>query len=91
MLCVDSGCLYTTADVLTFLDYKFGDRVISRRTEHSPDLNPPDFSFFSQAMAHVVRCEPLTPQELKEMAEDFAINSKPEKARAYRQKGAALL
>ena len=47
----------------TFLASKIGDRVISRRTEHhwppySPDLNPLDFSFWSQAMAHAVRCEP---------------------------------
>ena len=49
----------------TFLASKIGDRVISRRTEHhwppySPDLNPLDFSFWSQAMAHAVRCEPTT-------------------------------
>ena len=63
---------------------------------YSPDLNPLDFSFWSQAMAHVVRCEPPTLQELKEVVEDFAINFNPEKARAmtidqaYLQKGGAL-
>ena len=49
---------------------------------YSPDLNLLDFSFLSQAMAHMVRCEPSTLQELTEVVEDFAINSDPEKTRA---------
>ena len=61
--------------------------MISRRTEHhwppySPDLNPLDFSFWSQAMSHVVRCQPTTLQELKEVVEDFASNFDPVKARS---------
>ena len=83
----DGASPHCTAEVLAFLASKFGDRVISRQTEHhwlpySPDLNPLDFSFWSQAMAHVVRCEPSTLQELKEVVEDFAINFDPEKAKS---------
>ena len=33
-------------------------------------------------MSHVVRCEPSTLQELKEVVEDLAINFDPEKAKA---------
>ena len=83
----DGASPHCTPEVLAFLASKFGDRVISRRTEHhwppySPDLSPLDFSFWSQAMAHVVRCEPSTLEQLKQVVEDFATNFDPEKARA---------
>ena len=83
----DGASPHCTGEVLAFLAAKFGDRVISRRTEHhwppySPDLNPLDFSFWSQAMSHVVRCQPTTLQELKEVVEDFASNFDPVMARS---------
>ena len=61
----DGATPHCTAKVLEFLASKFVDSIISRRTEHhwppySLDLNPLDFSFWSQAMAHVVRCQPTT-------------------------------
>ena len=61
--------------------------MISRKTDHiwppySPDLNPLDFSFWSQAMAHVVRCQPATLDDLKNVVNDFALNFDPEKARS---------
>ena len=82
---------HCTAEVLAFLAARFRDRVISRRTEHhwppySPDLNPLDFSFWSQAMSHVVRCQPTTLDQLKEVVEDFATNFDPEKARHTRHR-----
>ena len=48
----DGASPHCTPEVLAFLSSKFGDRVISRRTEHfwppySPDLNPLDFSFWA--------------------------------------------
>ena len=55
---------------------KFGDRIISRKTEHfwppySPDLNPLDFLFW---------CSPNTIDNLKSVVEDFALNFDHEKA-----------
>ena len=81
----DGASPHCTASVLDFLKSKFGDRIISRKTEHfwppySPDLNPLDFSFWSQAMAHVYRCKPDTLENLKEGVDNFAVNFDPEKA-----------
>ena len=81
----DGASPHCTAAVLKFLALKFGNRVISRKTEHfwppySPDLNPLDFSFWSQAMAHVLRCKPDTLENLKSVVEDFALNFDPQKA-----------
>ena len=83
----DGASPHCTEEVLDFLSSKFGDRIISRKSTHpwppySPDLNPLDFSFWSQAMAHVVRCEPNTLEDLKTVMEDFAENLDPEKARS---------
>ena len=66
----DGASPHCTLDVLSFLESKFGDRIISRRSQHhwppySPDLNPLDFSFWSQAISHVVRCQPTTLEQLK--------------------------
>ena len=36
------------------------------------DLSPLDFSFWGQALAHVIRCQPNTIEELKSIVEDFA-------------------
>ena len=72
--------------MLEFLRSKFGDRIISRNTEnhwppYSPDLSPIDFSFWGQAMAHVVRTKPSTLEELKGEVEDFARHFDHDKAR----------
>ena len=73
----DGASCHVTAECLDFLHAKFGERIISRRTIHhwppySPDLSPLDFSFWSQAIAHITRCEPSTLTELKKIVEDFA-------------------
>ena len=83
----DGASVHCTADVIDFLKSKFGTRIISRKTEHHwppylPDLNPLDFSFWSQTMAQVVRCQPSTLQELKDVVEDFASNIDPAKVRS---------
>ena len=72
---------------LDFIKSKFGDRVISRNTEHhwppySPDLSPLDFLLWGQALAHVVRCQPKTIDELKAIVNDFAVNLGEEKIRS---------
>ena len=82
----DGASCHVTAECLDFLHAKFGERIISRRTIHhwppySPDLSPLDFSFWSQAMAHIIRCEPSTLTELKNIVEDFAADMREEDIR----------
>ena len=72
----DSASPHITAPVMEFLRSKFGERIISRNSEHhwppySPDLSCLDFSLWSQVMAHVARCEPETIAQLKTVVEDF--------------------
>ena len=72
--------------MLEFLCSKFGDCILSRNTEnhrppYSPDLSPLDYSFWGQAMAHVVWTKPYTLEELKGEVEDFARHFDPDKAR----------
>lgn len=79
----DGASCHVTAPCLEFLSSKFGDRVISRNTQHhwppySPDLSPLDFSFWSQAMMHVNQHNPTTIGELKLSVENFANNIEPE-------------
>jgi hypothetical protein len=83
----DGASPHVTGDAMEFLRSKFGDRIISRKSDHhwppySPDLSPLDFSFWSQAMAHVIRVEPRTIIDLKMCVEDFANNFDPEKQRS---------
>ena len=64
---------------MEFLHSKFGNRIISRNSEHSwppnsPNLSCLDFSFWSVVTTHIIQCEPKTLQELKELVEDFARN-----------------
>ena len=83
----DGASCHVTKDCLDFIKSKFGDRVISHNTEHhwppySPDLSPLDFSLWGQALAHVVRCQPKTIDELKAIVNDFAVNLGEEKIRS---------
>ena len=82
----DGATCHVTDSCLDFLKSKFGNRIISRRTEHhwppsSPDLSPLDFSFWAQAMQEVYRCRPTTLPALKSVVEDFAANIDPETVR----------
>ena len=68
---------HVAADVMEFLKSKFGGQIISRRSQYlwpacSPDLSPLDFSFWSQAVAYVVKESPATVEALKETVEAFA-------------------
>ena len=60
ILSQDGATAHTTNLVLAFLQSKFGDRIISRRTEtpwlaKSPDLSPLDYWFWSQCLAELRR------------------------------------
>ena len=71
----DGAAPHVTVPVMDFLRSKFGDRIISRNSEHhwppySPDLSCLDFSVWSQVVDHVVRCEPATIAQLKTVVED---------------------
>ena len=83
----DGASPHVTAEVMEFLRSKFGDRIISRKSQHHwppyiPDLSPLDFSFWSQAMSHVIRVKPKTITDLKNCVEDFANNFDPQKVRS---------
>ena len=83
----DGASCHVTKECLDFIKSKFGDRVISRSTDHhwppySPDLSPLDFSLWGQALAHVVRCKPKTIDELKIIVNDFTVNLGEEKIRS---------
>ena len=58
----------------------FGSRIISRLSSkfggiewpaHSPDLNPLDYSFWSQAMSRVWKEKPTTLENLTLVVEEF--------------------
>ena len=92
----DGASSHVTEEYLQFLKAKFGDRVISRRTEnhwppYSPDLSPLDFSFWSQAMAHLLRCQPPTLQQLKGIVEDFPVNMDEDDVDSARKKKSRAL
>ena len=67
---------------LDLLRQKFGDELISRRTNypwaaHSPDLNPLDFFLWGYAKDNVYADKPTTLQELKTAITKF-IKAMPE-------------
>ena len=72
----DGATPHTANGTLELLAEKFGNRVISRRTDHewaphSPDLNPLDFFLWGYAKDHVYANNPTTTQELKEAITTF--------------------
>ena len=73
----DGAMPHCTLPVLRFLEKKFGNRVISRRTAipwpaHSPDLNVLDFHFWALAQRRVFEVKPATIDELVTCIKDFA-------------------
>ena len=78
----DGASCHVTRSVMEFLEANFSTRIISRNSDHhwppySPDLSVLDFSFWKQAMAEVVRCEPSNMDELKDIVNEFAENMDP--------------
>ena len=72
---------------MAFLKRIFGDRIISRLAKiqevpawpaHSPDLNPLDYTFWSQAMQKVWEVQPSTIEGLKKVVEDFFASLEPD-------------
>ena len=66
----DGATPHTANATLELLRQKFGDSVISRRTDipwaaHSPDLNPLDFFLWGYAKDNVYADNPQTLQDLK--------------------------
>ena len=59
----DAASCHVTAQYSSFLRTKFGDRIISRNTQHhwppySPVLSPLDYSFCSQCTQYVKKVKP---------------------------------
>ena len=69
---------HVTTRCLEFFKEKFGDRIISRNTDHhhwspySPDLSPLDFSVWNQVTINMRKMQPGTLEDLKVIAEDIA-------------------
>ena len=66
----DGATPHTANATLEPMAQKFGDRVISRRTDnpwaaHSPDLNPCDFFLWGYAKDNIYAGNPTTLQDLK--------------------------
>ena len=79
----DGATCHTTQMNLGYLKSKFGNRVISNKTEipwppNSPDLNPLDFFFWGHSMNHVFRSQPATIEDLKSVVNYFARNMSKE-------------
>lgn len=82
----DGAPCHISATVMEFLRSKFGDRIVSRGSAHhwpaySPDLSCLDFSFWPQALDHVVETEPQTIKDLKKVVENFAASISEEQLR----------
>ena len=83
----DGAPVHTSRYSLGFLKCIFKDRIISRLARivtmpewsaHSPDLNPLDFTFWSQAMQKVWEAKPQSIPELKTVVEIFFKNLEPD-------------
>ena len=75
----DGATPHTAIETRQLLTQKFGDRVISFRTEHiwaphSPDLNPLEFFLWGHAKDNVYRNNPQTDQNLKHEVAQFVRN-----------------
>ena len=72
----DGATCHTTRYNMDHLKEKFGNRIISNKSEQmwppcSPDCNPLDYFFWGHAMAHIFRCKPSTMAELKVLVNRF--------------------
>ena len=74
----DGAPAHCTAETIAFLEQKFRNRVISRRSEngvnwppYSPDLNPLDYFYWGYCMSEVFRQQPESIDALKNIIEEF--------------------
>ena len=79
----DGAPPHTTQMVRDWLATKFGDRVISHKTDRpwppgSPDLSPLDYWFWSMCLAELRRCPPSSMEELREIVTAYALSLSPE-------------
>lgn len=94
----DGASCHVTTRCLDFLKEKFGDRIISRNTDHhwppySPDLSPLDFSVWNQVTVNMKKMQPGTLEDLKVIVEDIASTMSEEllrKIARHTRKRAAL-
>ena len=79
----DGATAHTANESMNLLRETFGERIISRLASkfggvewpsHSPDLNPLDYSFWSQAMSKVWKAKCETIEELVSVVEEFFSN-----------------
>ena len=71
---------------MDFLRSQFGDRLISRNSEHiwppySPDLSCLDFSIWSTISSEVFKAQPTTIEQLKQVVEDVVRKMEPDSLR----------
>ena len=83
----DGAPCHTSNKSLAYLKSVFKDRIISRMAKivimpewpaHSPDLNPLDFTFWSQAMQKVWEEKPKNISQLKNVVENFFSSLAPD-------------
>ena len=77
---------HTTNLVLEWLQTKFGDRIISGRTQRpwpakSPCLAPNDYWLWSVCLQEIRRVKPASLEELKEVVNDFCESLDPDEVR----------
>ena len=86
----DGAPSHTSNASMSELKKVFGDKIISRFASkfggiewpsHSPDLNPLDYSFWSQAQREVWKNKPDTIEDLKLIVEEFFESLDQEKVR----------
>ena len=86
----DGATAHTASESMEFLKRIFGTKIISRFASkfggvewpsHSPDLNPLDYSFWSQAQSIVYKKKPETIEELTWIVEEFFGNLDEENIR----------
>ena len=86
----DGATAHTASASMNFLKEIFGTKIISRTASkfggiewpaHSPDLNPLDFSFWSQAQSEVYEHHPTTIEEIVAIVEGFFGNLNEEKVK----------
>ena len=82
----DGARCHTTNLVLDWLQTKFGERVISGRTQHpwpakSPDLAPNDYWLWSIILQEIRKVKPASLEELKLVVNNFCESLDPDEVR----------
>ena len=83
----DGATSHTTNLVLAWLREKFGDRVISRKTQRpwpakSPDLAPNDYWLWSICLGEISRVKPSNLEQLKQVVSEFCESLSPSEVKS---------